>query len=222
MTKFFALRHASFSLLRKNELPFRQTKLLLSDASRASIAQGPGLEEFFGDNPSPPIASDSEWHHKLRLEPGESGRLRLPPWLHRPMAVGNENYVRLKRTLRELNLNTVCEEARCPNISECWGGGETSTATATIMLLGDTCTRGCRFCSVKTSPAPPPPDANEPVNVATAIAAWGLDYVVLTSVDRDGRLGRKMRRRAENDENQFPIQISSTAVLLILLRQWWS
>lgn len=55
-----------------------------------------------------------------------------------------------------------------------------------LQLLGDTCTRGCRFCSVKTSRAPPPPDPGEPVNTATAIAAWGLDYVVLTSVDRDG------------------------------------
>ena len=79
----------------------------------------------------------------------------------------------------------VCEEAKCPNIGECWGGGEHSTATATIMLLGDTCTRGCRFCSVKTSKSPPAPDPNEPYNTAKAISDWGLDYVVLTSVDRD-------------------------------------
>merc|ERR1712135_255864 len=76
-------------------------------------------------------------------------------------------------------------EARCPNIGECWGGNEDNVATATIMVMGDTCTRGCRFCSVKTSKAPPPLDPSEPVNTATAIAAWGLDYVVLTSVDRD-------------------------------------
>lgn len=82
-------------------------------------------------------------------------------------------------------MHTVCEEARCPNIGECWGGGPEATATATIMLMGDTCTRGCRFCSVKTSKAPPPLDPKEPVNTATAIVAWGLDYVVLTSVDRD-------------------------------------
>ncbi|MBV97225.1 Lipoyl synthase, mitochondrial, partial [Eschrichtius robustus] len=79
----------------------------------------------------------------------------------------------------------VCEEARCPNIGECWGGGEHATATATIMLMGDTCTRGCRFCSVKTARNPPPLDANEPYNTAKAIAEWDLDYVVLTSVDRD-------------------------------------
>ena len=77
------------------------------------------------------------------------------------------------------------EEARCPNIGECWGGGEDQTATATIMIMGDTCTRGCRFCSVKTSRKPPPLDPNEPEKVSDAISKWGLDYVVLTSVDRD-------------------------------------
>ena len=80
----------------------------------------------------------------------------------------------------------MCEEAKCPNIGECWGGGEDRTATATIMVLGDQCTRGCRFCSVKTSRAPPPPDPDEPVNTAEAISEWGLDYIVITSVDRDG------------------------------------
>ena len=68
---------------------------------------------------------------------------------------------------------------------ECWGGSESGTATATIMLMGDTCTRGCRFCNVKTSRAPPPLDPEEPKRVAKAILDWGLDYVVLTSVDRD-------------------------------------
>ena len=67
----------------------------------------------------------------------------------------------------------------------CHRGGESGTATATIMLMGDTCTRGCRFCSVKTARAPPPLDPAEPRNTASAVAAWGLDYVVLTSVDRD-------------------------------------
>jgi len=80
----------------------------------------------------------------------------------------------------------VCEEAACPNIGECWGGsGGKSKATATIMLMGDTCTRGCRFCSVKTSRAPPPLDPHEPEHVAEAIRRWGLGYIVLTSVDRD-------------------------------------
>ena len=80
----------------------------------------------------------------------------------------------------------MCEEARCPNIGECWGGGDGHPATATIMLLGDTCTRGCRFCSIKTAKAPPPPDADEPYNTAQAIKDWGVGYIVLTSVDRDG------------------------------------
>ncbi|BBN18840.1 lipoyl synthase [Marchantia polymorpha subsp. ruderalis] len=107
-----------------------------------------------------------------------------PEWMKRVIP-GGDKYTTIKAKLRELNLNTVCEEARCPNIGECWSGGETGTATATIMILGDTCTRGCRFCAVKTSKAPPPPDPEEPRKVAEAIVAWGLDYIVLTSVDRD-------------------------------------
>ena len=79
----------------------------------------------------------------------------------------------------------MCEEARCPNISDCWGGSDKSAATATIMLMGDTCTRGCRFCSVKTSKAPPLLDPHEPEHTAEALKRWGLGYVVLTSVDRD-------------------------------------
>ncbi|KAL9393659.1 hypothetical protein Peur_012944 [Populus x canadensis] len=110
--------------------------------------------------------------------------LPKPKWM-REAIPGGEKYVQIKKKLRELKLHTVCEEAKCPNLGECWSGGETGTATATIMILGDTCTRGCRFCNVKTSRTPPPPDPNEPTNVAEAIASWGLDYVVITSVDRD-------------------------------------
>ncbi|KAG0281843.1 hypothetical protein BGZ95_008985 [Linnemannia exigua] len=109
---------------------------------------------------------------------------RLPEWLKTAIPVG-KNYTEIKNNLRELKLHTVCEEAKCPNISDCWGGGEHKTATATIMLMGDECTRGCRFCSVKTSKAPKPLDIHEPENTAEAISRWGLDYVVLTSVDRD-------------------------------------
>ncbi|PIM98758.1 Lipoate synthase [Handroanthus impetiginosus] len=110
--------------------------------------------------------------------------LPKPKWMKESIP-GGEKYTQIKRKLRELKLHTVCEEAKCPNLGECWSGGETGTATATIMILGDTCTRGCRFCNVKTSRTPPPPDPNEPANVAEAIASWGLDYVVITSVDRD-------------------------------------
>jgi len=123
-----------------------------------------------------------EYHGKLKLDKGEK-RLRLPPWLKTEIPMG-KNFSKLKKDLRGLKLATVCEEARCPNIGECWGG-EKGTATATIMLMGDTCTRGCRFCSVKTARAPPPLDPAEPVNTAQAVAEWGLGYVVLTSVDRD-------------------------------------
>ncbi len=108
---------------------------------------------------------------------------KKPKWLKvRPPGDHEQEreFRRLKDTLKPLGLSTVCEEARCPNIGECWGGG-----TATIMLMGDTCTRGCRFCSIKTSKAPPPLDMDEPVKVANAIAQWGLKYIVFTSVDRD-------------------------------------
>jgi len=114
---------------------------------------------------------------------------RLPDWLKTPIpsAGTNPSFAKIKSDLRGLNLHTVCEEARCPNIGECWGGSKDgrAAATATIMLMGDTCTRGCRFCSVKTSRRPPPLDPNEPENTAEALARWGLGYVVLTSVDRD-------------------------------------
>jgi lipoyl synthase len=110
---------------------------------------------------------------------------RLPEWLKTPIPASNANYKQIKKDLRGLNLHTVCEEARCPNLSDCWGGSDKAAATATIMLMGDTCTRGCRFCSVKTSRAPPPLDPHEPEHTAEALRRWGLGYVVLTSVDRD-------------------------------------
>lgn len=110
--------------------------------------------------------------------------LPKPKWMKETVP-GGAKYAAIKAKLRELKLHTVCEEARCPNLGECWSGGETGTATATIMILGDTCTRGCRFCNVKTSRTPPPPDPDEPSNVAQAIASWGLEYIVITSVDRD-------------------------------------
>mmetsp|Transcript_1357 Transcript_1357/g.5242 ORF Transcript_1357/g.5242 Transcript_1357/m.5242 type:complete len:427 (-) Transcript_1357:246-1526(-) len=119
----------------------------------------------------------------------ETARPRKPAWLKASPATGPE-YERLRSTVRAAGLATVCEEARCPNIGECWsGGGDASeghhVATATIMLGGDTCTRGCRFCAVKTSRAPAALDPEEPRRVAASIAAWGLDYVVVTTVDRD-------------------------------------
>lgn len=122
---------------------------------------------------------------KDRKKPAKQ-REPKPEWLKVSTPTGQraENLDRLLKDVKKLNLATVCEEAKCPNIGECWGGKE-GTATATIMLMGDTCTRGCHFCAVKTSRNPPPLDPHEPKRVAEAIASWGLSYVVLTSVDRD-------------------------------------
>ena len=101
-----------------------------------------------------------------------------PEWL-KVRAPGSENYHRLKGLMRTLGLHTVCEEANCPNIGECWHHG-----TATFMILGDTCTRSCGYCNVMHG-TPKPPDTGEPANVARAIQAMELAYVVVTSVDRD-------------------------------------
>lgn len=109
--------------------------------------------------------------------PGSPGA--KPPWLKiRPP--GGRNYTALKAQLKARGLHTVCEEAHCPNVEECWGGG-----TATLMLLGDTCTRACSFCAVKTARLGSPLDPGEPARSAESVALMGLDYVVLTSVDRD-------------------------------------
>jgi len=105
-----------------------------------------------------------------------------PAWL-KVRAPGGEAYGRLKETFRALDLHTVCEEARCPNVGECWSEG-----TATVMLLGDTCTRGCRFCAVTTGDPRGAVDVREPEHVARAIASLELQYVVLTMVDRDDLL----------------------------------
>jgi lipoic acid synthetase len=104
--------------------------------------------------------------------------VKKPIWL-RVSPPGGEIYTKVKASLRSRELYTVCEEARCPNLSECWGSG-----TATIMIMGDICTRRCRFCAVNGG-KPVSLDGNEPVRVAEAIREWGLKYVVITSVCRD-------------------------------------
>jgi len=101
-----------------------------------------------------------------------------PEWL-KVRLPGGENYSRLKSLVREQNLHTVCQDARCPNMGECWGRG-----TATLLILGDVCTRRCRFCSVKSG-KPSQNDPDEPARVAAAIRKMGLNYAVITSVDRD-------------------------------------
>jgi lipoic acid synthetase len=105
-----------------------------------------------------------------------------PEWL-KVRAPGGDTYHNLQKTFRRLDLHTVCEEARCPNVGECWREG-----TATVMLLGDTCTRGCRFCAVTTGNPRGVVDVREPEHVARAIAQLELAYVVLTMVDRDDLL----------------------------------
>ncbi|HJO69429.1 MAG TPA: lipoyl synthase [Rhodospirillales bacterium] len=103
---------------------------------------------------------------------------RKPPWI-RVKAPTSEGYLETRRLIRDNNLNTVCEEAVCPNIGECWARGH-----VTVMILGDTCTRSCAFCNVKTG-RPGPVDPDEPDNLAATVAALGLRHVVVTSVDRD-------------------------------------
>lgn len=149
---------------------------------KKKLEDGPELKDFISGEVDQAAAKYAEKGVNLKRVKGE--RLRLPPWLKTDIPVGS-NYAKLKEQLRDLKLSTVCEEAKCPNIGECWGGGETRSATATIMIMGDQCTRGCRFCSVKTNKAPPKLDPAEPYNTAKAIADWNLHYVVITSVDRD-------------------------------------
>jgi lipoyl synthase len=113
-----------------------------------------------------------------RREPLSKMPRRHPDWI-KVKAPGNPNYLRLKQILREKNLHTVCEEARCPNIGECWGN-----KTATFLILGDTCTRGCRFCAIDKG-KPVALDPEEPRNVALVVKDLGLDHIVVTSVNRD-------------------------------------
>jgi lipoic acid synthetase len=104
---------------------------------------------------------------------------RKPPWLRAPMPSGR-GYDTVQRTVREHRLATVCEEAKCPNIGECWNAG-----TATIMLMGEVCTRACRFCAVDTGNPRGWLDVDEPANAARTVQLMGLKYIVLTSVNRD-------------------------------------
>lgn len=152
--------------------PRRRRTTKFTDA----LNKGPSFDDFVSGKAADFIIDPIEAARGDKTE-------RLPPWLKVPIPKG-KSFHKLKNDVRELKLATVCEEAKCPNIGECWGGKK-SEATATIMLLGDTCTRGCRFCSVKTNRNPAAPDPHEPENTAEAISRWGLGYVVLTTVDRD-------------------------------------
>ena len=111
-------------------------------------------------------------------QPGQNPAGRKPGWL-KVRAPGGANYARIRRLMRELDLNTVCEEARCPNIGECW-----EHEAATFMILGDVCTRNCTYCAVAHG-TPEPYDPVEAARLAQAVAEMGLAHVVITSVDRD-------------------------------------
>jgi len=202
-------------------------RLAEDDAARSAAASAPASPADFATDSAPSsAAATAAAMCGVYSEPAPGSwkaRVRKPDWLKRPAVPGGDKYTAIKGRLRELGLATVCEEARCPNIGECWTGAgskkkqgtaaapsassassaadalaggaaqqqeeeqepEHHAATATIMLMGDTCTRGCRFCAVKTSRTPPPLDPREPQKTAAAVAEWGVGYVVLTSVDRD-------------------------------------
>ena len=110
----------------------------------------------------------------------KSALRRLPEWFKVPAPGSSEGYRKLKSLMTTEGLNTVCEEARCPNIGECWGRG-----TSTFMILGDKCTRACRYCAVKTGDPGGIVDAWEPLRVARAVSQMELEHAVITSVDRD-------------------------------------
>ncbi|KAI9597911.1 hypothetical protein BDF19DRAFT_433016 [Syncephalis fuscata] len=131
------------------------------------LEEGPTLDDFITGNTSDANTLETI---KTATTTTRRPRERLPSWLKQSVPTGS-NFQRIRKNLRELNLHTVCEEAKCPNISDCWGGGEHQTATATIMVI-----------ALKT---PKPLDPNEPENTADAISRWGVDYIVMTSVDRD-------------------------------------
>jgi len=124
------------------------------------------------DRLNPPL------RHPEKANRPDSAVLRKPEWI-RVRAPGSREYLATRAIVREHNLHTVCEEAACPNIGECW-----SRRHATMMIMGDTCTRACAFCNVKTG-LPGALDPHEPSNVGMAVAKLGLEHVVITSVDRD-------------------------------------
>ena len=202
--------------------PFLKTAITLRASS--DIEQG---------NPAPPLTQTQSQQQIPRVG-GDMPAGRRPDWFHVPAPSyrDGQKFEELRQSIKDLDLHTVCEEAQCPNIGECWNGGTYSvillfsyrsiaaclhsltpdgtsltiifpsinhhqstqqytrityhlTGTGTLMLLGDTCTRGCKFCAVNTNTTPSPPDPFEPFKTAEALAKWDITYVVLTSVDRD-------------------------------------
>ena len=122
---------------------------------------------------------DKRPRHPEKAHKPDTPVLRKPDWIRVKVPASSPQFAETRAILREHGLVTVCEEAGCPNIAECWAGRH-----ATMMIMGDTCTRACAFCNVKTG-LPGALDAREPENVAQAVAKLGLDHIVVTSVDRD-------------------------------------
>ena len=163
-------------MLRQRVLAASSSRCFSTAAAPASSrgARLAALREALSEEASLTLSTASEKRvRRKQVEP-------KPDWL-RVAKPGGAEYNRIRKGLRGSKLASVCEEAKCPNIGECWGGKK-GTATATIMVMGDTCTRGCRFCNVKTSRTPPALDPLEAANTAEQIASWGVDYVVITSV----------------------------------------
>ncbi len=129
-------------------------------------------------SPMTVVIDRSNLRHPEKAHRPDQEIMRKPDWIRVKAPVSRE-YAATKAVVREHHLHTVCEEAACPNIGECW-----TKAHATMMIMGDTCTRACAFCNVKTG-LPGPLDAEEPANVAAAVKKLGLRHVVVTSVDRD-------------------------------------
>jgi lipoic acid synthetase len=121
-----------------------------------------------------PVTASTEW------QPDPQNPRRRPPWI-RVKSPSGETYEFVRGLMRSKELHTVCEEAQCPNLGECWGRG-----TATFLMMGDTCTRSCGFCDIKTG-RPSPLDWAEPNRIAESVRAMGLRHVVITSVNRDDR-----------------------------------
>ena len=132
-----------------------------------------------------------------------------PQWL-KILPPSTDKFLKINQTIEKLGLHTVCQEAHCPNISECWSGG-----TATFMVMGDTCTRGCKFCAVNTSAKGQLLDPMEPKKLALAVKAFNLEYVVITSVDRDDLEDQGAGHFAECI-NQLKIQVPETHVEVLI------
>jgi lipoic acid synthetase len=121
----------------------------LREEFKKKLEDGPDFKDFLSMDPNDKDFAKKYTDMGINLKREKGGqRLRLPPWLKTEIPIG-KSYASIKDNLRTKKLSTVCEEAKCPNIGECWSGGQDRTATATIMIMGDQCTRGCRFCSVK-------------------------------------------------------------------------